>query len=131
MLCDPFFYFFQTVMVFIENLLGIIDINFFSGIGFFPGKLHQPFDIGPGYGRFGGHGLHEFQTPEFLHGLLIDFFRHFGFFDFMGQLVDIRLELIALAKFFLNGLDLFVQIKLFLTAFHLFANPPMHPFFYF
>ena len=49
----------------------------------------------------------------------------------MLEFVDIGFELIAFAQFFLDGLDLLVEIKLLLTAFHLFSHPAMNAFFKF
>ena len=75
--------------------------------------------------------MHEFQSPQFLRDFFIDLFGQIAFFNFLCEFINVGFELIAFSKFLLDGLDLFIQIKFFLTAFHLFTDTPMNPFFNF
>ena len=109
----------QAVVVFVQDLLGVVDAADFLGF-LLPRHGQQPVEIVAGDGRFGRHGRHRFELLELLDGLFEDVLRHAGGFDLLLQLVE--LALLAAAQFLLDGLDLFVEVVLFLRALHL----PLH-----
>ena len=125
MLGNTLFYFFQPIMIFIENFLSFGDFDFFGSRGFFPRQIREPFDISSCHRRFGRHGLHELEPFQFLFGFLINLFRHFCLFNFLFELIKIAFEFIPLTQFLLDGFHLLIQIELFLTSLHLFSHPPM------
>ncbi len=113
---DAVFDLVQAVMIFGENHFGALDVaNFLRAL--LPGHRQQPVQIVARYGGFGGHRRHHFQPLQFLHGLFLRPFGHAGSFDLLFQLLDF--VGFAAAQFFLNGLQLFVEVVLFLRAFHL------------
>src|SRR5580704_1775880 len=110
------FHFFQAVMLGVEDIFGGLDVaNLFRT--FFPGHGEQPINVIAADGRFGGHRRHQFQAFEFGAGLFEDVLGHAGGIDLLLQLFDF--VFLAPAKFLLDGLELFVQVILFLRALHL------------
>src|SRR5271163_4951711 len=116
---DTFFDFFEAVVIFVENLFGVIDAAGFLGL-FLPRHSQQPVEIISRDGRLGGHRRHRFELLQLLDGLLKNVLRHAGGLDLLLQFIE--LALLTAAKFLLDGLDLFVEVILFLRALHL----PLH-----
>ena len=113
---DPFLNFFEAIVLFVQNLFRSLNVSdFFRPL--FPGHCEQPIQIIPADRGLRGHRRHELQPLQLLNGLLVDFLGHPGGVDLLFQLVDFAL--FAAAQFFLNGLELFVQVVLFLRALHL------------
>ncbi len=110
---------FEAVVIFVQNLFGVVDGARFLGL-FLPRHGQQPVDVVAADGGLGRHGRHGFQLLQLLDGLVEHFLRHAGGFDLLAQLVE--LALFAAAQFLLDGLDLFVEVVLFLRALHL----PLH-----
>ncbi len=86
-----------------------------------PGHRQQPVQIIAADRGFRRHRRHELQPLQFLDRLFVDFLGHPGRVDLFLQLVDFAL--FAASQLFLNGLQLFVQVILFLRPLHL----PLHP----
>ena len=107
---------FQAVVIFVEHLFGVVDGAGFLG-SLLPRHGQQPVDVVAAHGGLGRHGRHGFELLELLDGLVEDFLGHAGGFDLLAQLVE--LALFAAAQFLLDGLDLFVEVVLFLRALHL------------
>ena len=103
-------------MIFFENFFGDSDIANFLGF-LFPGHSEQPIEIIAADGGFRGHGRHHFEPLQFLDGLFVRVFGHAGGFNFLAKLVNFTF--FAAAQFFLNGLEFFVEVVLFLRALHL------------
>src|SRR5580698_10555641 len=103
-------------MIFGEDDFGALDIaNFLRAL--LPGHRQQPVQIIARNGGFRGHRRHHFQPLQFLHGLFLRSFWHTGSFDLLFQLLDF--VGFAAAEFFLDGLQFFVEVVLFLRALHL------------
>src|SRR6266404_488841 len=103
-------------MLVVENFFGGFDVaNLFRTL--LPGHREQPVKIVAAHGGFRGHGRHQFEALELLDGLLVNFLAHAGGVDLLLQLVDFAF--FAAAELFLNGLELFVEVILFLRALHL------------
>ena len=66
--------------------------------------------------------MHALQPSQLAFGLFGDVLRHFRLFDFFSILVDLLLDLVAFAKFLLNGLHLLAQIELALALVHFAAS---------
>ena len=115
---DPLLDLFQVVVVFVQNLRGRLDVEVVLGL-LAPGQLHQPLEVGPDRGRFGGVRVHLLKALELLFGLLEDFLRHLGVFDVLPELGDLFGPLVQLAELFLNGLELLAQEVLPLGLVHL------------
>src|ERR1019366_6362260 len=108
--------FLQTVVIFVERFLGDIDVaNLFGA--FLPRHGQQPIEVVARYRGFGRHGRHRFQLLQFLQRLFVRVAGHAGGVNFLLQLAE--LALLAAAQFFLDGLDLLVEVVLFLGALHL------------
>ena len=113
---DALFDFLQAVVVRFEHLLGEFQVADFLGF-LLPRHRQQPVQIIARNGGFGGHGRHIFQPLQFRHGLFLRVLGHAGRLDALFQLVDFAL--FAAAQFLLDGLDLLVEVILFLRLFHL------------
>ena len=113
---DALLDFFQAVVVGVENLFGVVDGAGFLG-ALLPRHGQQPVNVVAADGGLGRHGRHGFELLELLDGLVEHFLGHAGGFNLLAQLVE--LALFAAAQFLLDGLDLFVEVVLFLRALHL------------
>ena len=106
----------EPVMLFVQNLFRGFDIANFLG-PLLPGHREQPIQVVAADGRFRGHRRHQFQALQLLDGLFMDFLGHPRRINFLLQLVDFAF--FAAPQLFLDGFELFVQVILFLRAFHL------------
>ena len=114
---DAIFDLFQTVVIFVQNFLGLSEVfDLFRLL--LPGHAQQPVDIRARDCAFGGHRRHGLQTMQFLKGLLFSLFGHARLFDLFLQLVEFG-ALVLAAQLFVNRLDLLVEIILFLRLLHL------------
>ena len=113
---NAFLDFLQAIVIFVENFFGAGNIPDFLG-ALLPRHGQQPVEIVARNRGLGRHGRHGFQFLQFLQGLVFDFFRHAGGFDLLLQFVEFAL--FAAAQFFLDGLDLLVEVILFLRLLHL------------
>ena len=107
-------------MLLVENFFGGENIANFLGL-FLPGHGEQPIEVVAADRGFRGHGRHQFEALQFLNGFLVDFLAHAGSVDFFLQLVDF--VFFAAAELFLDGLEFFVEVVLFLSALHLALDP--------
>ena len=62
---NSLFYFVQTIMVFIKNLLGIYKVKLVTGM-FPPGNFKHPIKVCSNNGCFRGIRMHHFQTFKLL-----------------------------------------------------------------
>ena len=113
---DALLDFLEAVVVFVQYLFGEIDGACFLGL-FLPRHGEQPVNVVAAHGGLGRHGRHGFELLELLDRFLEDILGHSGGFNLLAQLVEFAL--LAAAKFLLDGLDLFVEVVLFLGALHL------------
>ena len=89
-----------------------------------PRHRQQPVQVVPGYGRLSRHGRHSFELFQFLNRFIEHVLGHARAVDLLPQLIE--LALLAAAQFFLDGLDLLVEVVLFLRALHLPFHPALH-----
>ena len=113
---NPFLDLVEAVVLFVQDFFRGLDVANFLGL-LFPGHRQQPIEIVAAHRGLRGHRRHQFQALQFLDGLLVDFLGHPRGIDLLFQLVDFAL--LATAQFLLDGLELFVQVILFLRALHL------------
>ncbi len=113
---DSFLDLIEAIVLFIQNLFRGLDVADFLR-SFLPRHREQPIQVIAADGGLRGHRRHEFQALQFLDRLLVDFLGHPRRINLLFQLVDFAL--LASSQFFLNGLELFVQVVLFLRALHL------------
>ena len=113
---DALLDFFQAVMIFVENLLGALDVANFLG-ALLPGHSQQPIEIVAGDSGFGRHGRHHFEPLQLLHGL---FMPSLGMPEVSIFFLSWSISLVSpRPEFLLDGLELFVEVVLFLGALHL------------
>ncbi len=113
---NALFDFLQAVMIFGEDFFGALDVaNFLRAL--LPGHGQQPVEVVARNGGFGRHRRHHFQPLQLLQGLFLRPFGHAGSFDLLLELFDF--VGFAAAQFLLDGLQLFVEVVLFLGALHL------------
>ena len=106
------FDFFQAVMIFAENLLRALDVA-----DFLRPLLPRHREIVARDGGFGRHRRHHLQPLQLLHGLFHRAFGHAGSLNLLLELLDfVRF---AAPQFLLNGLELLVEVVLFLGPLHL------------
>ena len=114
---NPFFDFFQTVVVGVQHQIGFGNV--FADTGFFlPRQLKQSIDVVAYHGGFRRHRRHHFELCQFGQAFLFGFFGHARFFDFRFQRIQFA-AFVFFAQFFLNRFHLLVQIILALGFFHL------------
>ena len=117
---DAFLDLFQAVVVVIQRVLGASDVaDLFRAL--LPRHCQQPVQVVARDGGLGRHRRHGFKLFELLHRLFVHLFGHAGGVNLFLQLIE--LALLAAPQLFLNGLDLLVEVVLFLRLFHL----PLHP----
>ena len=106
----------ETVVIAFEHLLRERQVANFLRL-LLPRHRQQPIQIVARNGRFGRHRRHLLQPLQLRHGLFVRVLGHAGGFDLLLELVE--LALFAAAQFLLDGLDLLVEVILFLRLFHL------------
>ena len=114
---DAVFDFFQTKVVLVQHDFGIAQIVFDFG-ALAPRQTSQHIDVIAHHAGFGRHGRHQLEFFQLGVGFFARLNRHFGGFDLLLDLFDVS-TVFALTQFFLDGFDLFVQIKITLIFFHL------------
>ena len=103
-------------MIFGENHFRALDVANFLGT-LLPRYRQQPVEIVARDGGFRRHRRHHFQPLQLLHGLFLRALGHPGRLNFLLELLDfVRF---AAAQLFLDGLQLFVEVILFLRPLHL------------
>ena len=113
--------FFQTTVVFIQDLLGVGYVQPVAR-EFFPGQFRQPVQIGTHHVGLGRVRVHAGQTAQLLVGLLAHVLGHAGLVQGGPQAFQLFFSLIVLvAKFAADGLELFAQKVVFLRFVHAFA----------
>ena len=114
---DAFLDLVEAVVVAFEHFFRIrqvvIDLGFL-----FPWQVDQGVDVVAHDGGFGRHRRHQLEFFQLVGGFVERFLRHLGRSDFFLQLVEVG-AIFALAQFFLDRLDLLVQVVLALRLFHL------------
>ncbi len=114
---------FKAVVILVENLFGELDRARLLRL-FLPRHGQQPVNVVAADGRLGRHGRHGLELLQLLNGLVENLLGHAGGFNLLLQLVE--LALFAAAQFLLNGLDLLVEVILFLRALHLALDARLH-----
>ena len=113
---DALLDFLEAVVVGFEHFFGEFEVADFLGL-LLPRHRQQPVEVVARNGGFGRHGRHVLQPLELRHGLFLRVGGHAGGLDALLQLIDFAL--FAAAQFLLDGLDLLVEVILFLRLFHL------------
>ncbi len=103
-------------MVVFEHVLGELEVADFLRL-LLPRHREQPVQVVAADGGFGRHGRHVLQPLQLGQGLFERIRGHPGGLDALFQLVDFAL--FAAPQFFLDGLDLLVEVILFLRLLHL------------
>ena len=117
---DAFLDFLQAIMIFVQDFFGARDVADFLR-PLLPRHGQQPVEIIARDRRFRRHGRHRFQLFQFLDRLVAHILRHARGFDLLLQFVEFAL--FAAPQFFLDGLDFFVEVVLFLRLLHLPLDP--------
>ena len=104
-------------MLEVENLLSFGNILLDLALDP-PRDRQQPIEIVAHHRRFRRHRRHLLELFELSQRLVLGFFRQLGVFDLFFELGDV-VALVRIAKFFLNGLHLLIQIVLALCLLHL------------
>ena len=115
--------FLQAVVVSVQYLFGMINAARFLAF-LLPRHSQQPIQIVSGYSRFRRHGRHRLQLFQLLNRFIEDVLGHACALDLLAQLIE--LALLTAAQFLLDGLDLLVEVVLFLRALHLPLYPALH-----
>ena len=105
---DAFLHLFEVVVVLFEDLMRGLEVEVVLG-RLAPGKFRQPFDIGPGHGRFGRVRMHAFEPAELLLGLFARLLRHLGLLDLFAKFAHVLGAVVGLAEFALDRLELLAQ----------------------
>jgi len=115
---DALLDFLEPVMVFVENLLGALQVAALAAL-LVPGHRDEPVQIVARDGGLGGHRRHRFQALQLLNGLLLDVLRHLRRFDLLLEIVDLVALLVLTAQLLLDRLHLLVEVVLLLRLLHL------------
>ncbi len=106
----------KAVVIFVQHFLGEVDGARFLGT-LLPRHGEQPVDVVAAHGGLGRHGWHGFELLQLLDRLVEHILGHACGLDLLAQFVE--LALFAAPQFLLDGLDLFVEVVLFLRPLHL------------
>lgn len=124
---NPFFDFFQAVVVGIQHQSGFGDV--FADAGFFlPRQSEQGVDVVAYDGGFGRHRRHHFEFFQFGQAFFFRFFGHTRLFDACLQGIQFAV-FVFFAQFFVYRFNLFVQIIFALGFFHLAFDASAYAFF--
>ena len=104
-------------MLFFQNLHGFVQITVNFGT-LFPGNIQQPVQIIADYGSFRRHAAHVFQLFNFGQSFFFSLGTELSLIDFFIIFDDFGI-IFPVAEFFLDRLNLFIQIIFFLAFFHL------------
>jgi len=108
---DAILYFFQVIVIGVEDLFGFEDLDFLPGsLG--PGQHGEPLDVVARERIVGGHGRHAREAAQFLERFFLDFVGHAGVVDLLFQIIDVARTLVLLTQFLLDGLHLLAQVIL-------------------
>ena len=118
MLDNSLFDLLETVMIFIENLLGLLQVEIVFR-GFRPWQRNHPIQIIAQRGGLGRIRMHTFQASKLPFGFFGHLGRHFGLFDFPAVLLDLFLQFISFTQFLLDRFHLLAKVKLALALIHL------------
>ncbi len=99
----------QAVVVLVEDLLGFIEVEALFGL-VVPGQPKNPVDVVAHDGRLGARRVHHLELLELLLDLGGGLFAHPLGLELLFDLLDLVLELVALAatQLLLDGLHLLV-----------------------
>src|SRR5207248_6364243 len=108
---QPFLYFFQIVMVAIEDLLGLIEIEVvFAQL--VPRKIGNDLDVTHNHREFRTGGWNEIEPLQFALALFHNRFWRVSFFESVSQLLRLFFATgLGPASFPFDGLNLRVQIS--------------------
>ena len=104
-------------MVLVEHIFSIGQVVLEFG-PFAPRQANEHVQIIAHHRGFCRHRRHEFEFFQLSLGFFTGFGRHLGSLDLLFKFLDVR-ALFAVTQFFLNGLDLLVQVEVALVLFHL------------
>ena len=114
---DAVFYFFQIVVVGIEDLFGLEDVDL-TAARFRPRQHRQPLNVVAGDRIVGCHRRHALQPVQLLQRFFLHFFRHSRAFNLLPQVFNILLAFVGFAQLFLDGFHLLAQVVLALRLLH-------------
>jgi hypothetical protein len=116
---DPLLDLLQTVVLGLQDLLGLVDVVAIVGL-VVPRQRDHPVEVVAHHRRLGAHRRHLLQLLELLEAALLGLLAHLLLLDLLFELGELVLELVALAaQLLLDGLHLFVEIELLLLLLHL------------
>ena len=102
--------FFQAEMLFVQNPLGGLQIQFVVGL-LFPRQAQNPVEVIARNGVFGGGGRRLLEPFQFLHRGLARLVGHRRLLDLAAQRLDFIRARVGFAQFALNGPHLLAQKK--------------------
>ena len=108
----------QAVVVLVEDPLGLDDVEPVLGL-LVPGQREDPVDVVADDGGLGAHRAHHLELLQLLLDLERGLLAHPLGLELLLDLLDLVLELVALAQLLLNGLHLLIQVVLLLRLLHL------------
>ena len=109
----------ETVVVFIEDLLGNLEIEPVFALRR-PGQAEHRVEVGANDGRLGGDCRHPFEARQLAIQLLLDIVRHAAFGDLAAE--GVHLTAAIAAELVMDGLELFAQVVLALILLDLIAD---------
>ena len=115
---DPLLYLLQTVVVGVQDLLGLLDVAL-DARALLPRNAQQPIEIVAHDGGLGRHRAHVAQLLQLRLSLLARFLAQLGLADLLLELRQFVLAVLALAELLLNGFHLLIQVVLALGLLHL------------
>ena len=112
----------QAVVIFFQDALGLFDVELVLGV-LVPRQRQEPVEVVAHHGRLGRHRRHHLELLDLALALLARLGRHLLLAQLVFQLLDLVLELVLLAEFFLDRAHLLVEVVLFLGLLHLLLDP--------
>ena len=108
----------EPVVVLVEHALRVDDVAVLLLV-VLPGQRDDPVDVVAHDGRLGAHRRHHLELVDLLLGPLARLLRHLLGLERLLELLDLVLELVALAELLLDRPHLLVEVVLLLRALHL------------
>ena len=108
----------EAVVILLEDLLRRVDVVVLFAL-VAPGKRKHPVDVVADDRGLRAHRLHHLELLELLAGFEVRLLGELLLLELRLELLNLALELVALAELLLNGLHLLIQVVLLLRLLHL------------
>ena len=119
---DPLLRLLQTEVILVQDSLRFDEVGVLFAV-LAPGQREHPVDVVAHDGRLGAHRRHHLELADLLLAPLACLVGHLLGLELLLELLDLVLEVVAIAELLLDRAHLLVQVVLLLGALHLLLDP--------